>query len=167
MADIKKNLINNKKAMGLRTMILNIVLFMLVLLLVLGFATQLINLNNPSSPILNDNQYGLNKSFNSLNSALGNVSSVANAIENQTQSSNPDPTSYVFLIFRGAFEVPISMLAFAFGSLTSIQTILFNITNNLTFGGLLLLVINLLIAGLTFTLIFLVIKFIRSGESER
>jgi hypothetical protein len=156
-------MINKKAVAGLRVFFLSLIVVTVCIFLLLAFTLNFIGIRNPDSLILNDNQYGLNSSFNSLNNSLSGISDFANSVKNQTASSNPDPINYVFLIFRGAFEVPISILNFAFSSVVSLQNIIFNLAGAGTFGWILLLVTNLIFAGLGFTLVFYVIRFIRSG----
>jgi hypothetical protein len=161
MADFKTFLMD-KKAIGIRAFMLSLIVLMVCVFLTIGIVINFLSVTNPSSDMLK-NYTSINKSFNALDSSLSKVQDTANIAFVQTQNSSLSPTEYVFLIFRGAFEVPMTILSFTFSSITTLEGIVFDLGGRTTLGTVFLLLLNLIFAGLTFTLVFYIIRFIRSG----
>jgi PPE-repeat protein len=162
MANIKKNLIKDKRGAGTRSLIINIVLATVFIVFTLFFALGFLGVTNPSSTILTQNN--LNGTLSSLNNSLNNFTGTAQEVFNQAGSSQPSATDYLFLIFQGAFYIPLSFLGFAFTAIMAIGNILF-----ISFGGGLLgSIVTILIGVATsigvITLVLYVIKTIRTGQ---
>jgi hypothetical protein len=172
---MKKNKFNKKGATGLSPFIIGLITTLFFTFCIIGFSINFMKSQNPNSTILSSD-YKLNQSYNNMTSTFNSLSG-----ENGTISSlgkdlvgaQAEPTKYVFLMFQAAFEIPKAMINLVFGGTTLIGNVLYNsIVQNLggqftIVGGILTTSLLLLMAGLLFVAIFLVIKTIRTGESER
>lgn len=156
---------------GLRGFTISLIAIFLCVSFVILFAFNFIGTTNPSSEVFNP-IYGLNQSVNSYNTVLGTFNNLANDVNAQMGSSEPSATDYLFLIFRGAFTIPYTFLIFLVGGINVIKTSLFagvqNIgISNTVLAGTLVSAIMVLGSVLIITVVLLIIKSIRTGESER
>lgn len=154
----------NKKAAGLRPFIINLMLVIIFAVFIIFFALQFIAINNPSSQILQ--QSHINNSLSNLNKSINDFSNSAGNIFGIMGSSNPTPTDYLFLIFRGAFEIPYAFLSFAGTSIFNLGNLLFNVFGGGLLGGVMTIAIGFISAVLTVTLVLYIVKAIRTGESD-
>lgn len=146
---------------ALRPMWVAIFLVGLFAFSVFTFTFGLINKNNPTSSVLtspafNDTYVGLNNSLSSFQSSVSNL-------QNITQNDKKQSTVSVFLILDSILTVPWSLVTLAYG----IVNIMANFVFVYLFGGNTYILFGVLLGILTGTFLFLIIKFVRSGESER
>lgn len=162
-------------ALGFRPFTINLVLLILCSFFILYFVATWIYNTNPSSDILSS-RYGMNSSMQKLNQSIDSFRSATSGAYEILRKSDPKPTDYIFLIFRGAFEIPISFLSFVAGGVEAVGAIIvssivgINTDSAWLKGGLgliLSLASGIISSALIFTLVFLVIKAIRTGETER
>ena len=157
-------MMNRKAQTGLRPWVVNLVLVILFSFFITYFAIGFIQLRNPSSPIL-DSRF--NESLTNLEDSLSDFSDVSNSIYSQLGESNPTATDYLFLMFKGAFYIPLTFLSFAFTGITNLANLLFLAFGGGLFGSIMTTVIGLITSGLLIALVLLIIKNIRTGASER
>lgn len=151
---------------GLRPFVTTIVLISLFSFFIFAFAGNFIRSTNPDSEVLNS-KYGLNSSIESLQSDLDSVSTLASTANQTLSGSSPSPIEYVYLIFNAAFDIPKSFLNFALNSIVTITNVLFPSLAGTGLGTIISVVLGLIASVFTITVIFLIIKAIRTGETER
>ena len=149
---------------GFRPLIVGMILISVFIFSLLAFTTNYLTENNPDSAVLNDTS--ISGGMTRLNSNLNNFSEQTRLAYNETANAQPSATDYLFLIFKGAFSIPKMFLGVA------VTTI--NIIGEFAFGSVLGastqqagLIVGAFTSIMVITIIFLIIKFIRSGESER
>lgn len=153
-------MIMNKKGLGARHWIVAIILIGLFSFLMITFAVQFMNQNmNPS--LQNDNNI-INASV-TLNNSLNGFSKSGQDFYNAfKQNSKPDPLQ-IFLIIPGIISSVTSILYLPFDTIKAILV--------LTMGEVpspALTILISVVTGIIFiTMIFLIYKVIRTGESER
>ena len=154
----------NKKAVGLRPFVMSIVMVVLFSLFLLTFVGNTIQIQNPTSEVL-DSKYGLNDSVSRMNSTISNFAAVSDDVYTQMGESEPTAVDFIFLIFKGAFYIPYTFLAFVFTGITSLTTTLF-----VSFAGVGIIVslaLGVLFSSIIVTIVLLIVKAIRTGEGER
>jgi VIT1/CCC1 family predicted Fe2+/Mn2+ transporter len=158
---------------GLRPWILSLVMVILGSFCIMAFAFSFIQQTNPSSDIFNL-QYGLNKSINNMQTSLDSFTTTSDSVKKILEDANPSPLDYVFLIFLGAFQIPKAFLFFIVGGVNSLVSVIVSLIGGFTgivpgslLEGTLVMIGSVLIDAMIVTAIFLIIKAIRSGESER
>ena len=168
----------NKKGAGLRVFVIGLILIVLFSFFIFAFAIGFITETNPTSNVLTFHGGVLNNSYNSLNSQLSTFSSqtcnnasggtcTSNSIFGQMANSNPSPVDYLFLIFKGAFEIPKMLLSFSFGGIITIENILFTSLGGSGLGLGIVIGLNIIVTILVITLVLLIISAIRGGSTER
>lgn len=153
---------------GFRGIMISIFLIVLFTFYILGFALSFINATNPTSDVLNNDKYHLNASYRATNTTLNNFNSLSDNIKTQFLESEPSATDYLYLIFQSAFYIPKTIFISVVGGFVSILLILES-TLSLSFGSAVALVAGLAMLGavMIISMILLIIKIIRTGESER
>jgi len=156
--------IKNKKGAsgGLRKFMIALFLSVIFGFLILFFTASFLNNSNPSSDLL-QKQYGLNSSANAFQSSIDNFTQTINSTQATLAASNPSPTSFLFLIFQGAFYIPLAFLQFIGSGLSSMGGFLIGSGGN---GGILPLLVGAIISIITITGVLLIVKAIRTGETE-
>lgn len=149
---------------GLRPYLISFAMVLLFGFFILGFSLTFLQTNNPNSAILTSTG---NNISSSLNDALINFSSTSTNAFFTLAKENPSPTDYIFLIFRGAFDIPISFLGLILKGGNAIVQMLFVGFGGTPFAVVLTITISMILSVMAITAVFLVIKAIRSGESER
>ena len=149
---------------GLRPYILSFMIVLLFAFALIGFSSQFLIATNPNSQLL---QSGLSNISRPINNTLNNFASTSMESYNQLSTADASPTDYIFLIFRGAFDIPRLFLQLILDGGYVLQNILFIGFGGTPFAGILSIVVSIIFASLLITVVFLVIKAIRSGESER
>ena len=153
-------------ATGFSPMVKNTAIILVFALCLISFAYQFINYSNPNSPVLNDAKYNITGAITNLNGSLSSFANqVSNAV-NVTSSQQPSATTFLFLIFEGAFTIPKMFLSMLASSFNLFAQVLFPFVGG-TGAFALTLILTLIITSMFITMIFLFIKFVRSGESER
>jgi hypothetical protein len=159
---------------GARPFIISLMVVILGGFLITAFAYNFIKVTNPTSDIFNE-EYKLNSSATRMQGSLNNFNEITNKVEGIFNDSDASPTDYIFLTFYGAFEIPKTIFSFIGNGIVSITEVLFNMLGgsigtlfpDMERSNLMALLIGVLISGVILTGIFLLIKSIRSGESER
>lgn len=148
---------------GFRPMIIGAVLTALFAVCLFTFMVTFTQSNNPTSPLLTDQNFSsITNSVNSMNNSLTSFGTTTNNAISTLNGSSPS-LAFLFLIFNGAFTIPLSFLATGanlFGNLTSLASIQL-------LGSPFAIVFSILMSILLVTLVLLIIKFIRTGEEER
>lgn len=154
----------DKRAIGLRTWIVNLVLVILFTTFIISFSLGFILQRNPTSPVIDSR---INNSLTNLNNSINSFSDVAESVKIQLRESNPTALDYVFLMFKGAFYIPLSFLTLATSGVSALANVLFIMFGAGLFGGIMVTSIGIIISTLTITVVLLIVKAIRTGESER
>lgn len=163
---------NKKGAMfGLRPFVLSLVMVILGAFFIISFAVLFIQETNPTSPVLGS-QYGLNASVSTMQDSLNGFKTISNDAQTTLSKSTPSAVDYLFLIFRDAFYIPLSFLQFASGGIATIGTLIFTLTLGSVAGGsfasvsgILQIVSGIIMSGLIVTIVLLIIRAIRVGDS--
>jgi hypothetical protein len=134
-----------------------------------------VHVTNPTSDIFLP-EYNLSSSATTMQNSLDNFTAVTENIKTQFIESKPSPLDYIFLIFQGAFWIPYTLLQFIVSGINTLAIVMFTMLGGSagklgfvldTGSNLIDSLIALLISGIILTGIFLIIKLIRGGESER
>lgn len=153
-------------ALGLNPFVKALMGSVFIFFLVFSFIGSFLLVTNPNSEILNS-QYGLNDSIESLDSTLDSFTTISNNTYTQLADSEPSPSDFLFLIFKGAFYIPFAFVTFIFNSLKTISLILFPLFQGSGLGSILTIGLGLLISVLLVTSVLLIVKAMRTGETER
>lgn len=145
---------------GLRQIWISLFLIALFTLACLTFAFKFISTNDSNNAILNDSAF--NNTFRNLNSSLSALQLQTTQEKNATEGAKGNTIS-LFLILDYFLFVPWHLINFGISIFGIVQDFIFF----QIFGGNFYVVFATLTGLLTGTIIFLVIKFIRTGESER
>jgi hypothetical protein len=155
---------------GFRGIMVSVIMVILFSFSLLIFATSFITENNPTSPILNNNnvlnytknfQTSMNQFSNSTNAQLA-------AIQPGSGGTTYSVIYSVFLIIPAALTIPLNLFSLITGGITLIGSV---VGGSLGFTGdsssPLYLVVGIIVSVIFVTAMLLFIKFIRGGESER
>lgn len=154
-------------ASGLRPYVISLAAVVLFSLFILLFAQNFIGATNPSSPLLNAT-FGLNSTaITRLNDTINNFTNTADKVRGDLANSSPEPVAYIFLIFRGAFTIPVAFLTFVTNAITTLPSIIFPALSGSAAGILLSLSLLVVIGVISVTIVLYIIKTIRSGEVDR
>ena len=156
----------NKKAAGLRPMTMSIVLVVLFTFFIFTFVGMMLQEQNPGSEVLNS-KYGLNDSIESMQGVVDKFAATSDDVYKQMGSSEPTAVDFIFLIFKGAFYIPLAFLAFIFAGLTAITTTIFPALGGTGLGTIVSITLGVLFSSVIVTIVLLIVKAIRTGESER
>lgn len=150
---------------GLRNYAEAIVFTLLFGLLIMLFATQFLGSQNPNSDAIVSN-YGMDASIKSMNNSLNGFQTFSDNAQKTLGNSSASPIQYVFLIFEGAFQIPMMFLSAIGGGITSLGTVMYTMIGG-GWGGAFQLCLSILLAILVLRLILYIIAAIRTGSSER
>lgn len=159
-------LFNDKKGAGLRPFTISLMFVILFTFFILSFSGNFIMATNPNSEVLNS-KYGLNQSIQLMNDSIDDYSALSTDVYTQLKEGKPSALDYVFLIFQGAFYIPISFLDFIFAGLVSLTSVLFPSLAGTGGGAIVAIVIGVLFSSLVITIVLLIVSAIRTGVSER
>lgn len=157
---------------GLSPFIKSLVMVIIGALCIVSFAFYFIQETNPSSEIFDD-KYGMNDSINLMQDNLEGFKSVADDASIRLSKAKPSPIDFIFLIFLGAFEIPILFLSFVGTGVGAVINVFLTMIRvgagqvagfSQQIGGLLALIAGVISAVLIFTVVLLIIKNIRSGQ---
>lgn len=151
---------------GFRQYVLGFVILILFTFCLFGFVLNFIAVKNLNHPILN-NTYHLSSSMTNLNETLNSFTANTNESVASFNASEAEATDFLFLIFKGAFYIPKLFLSVILGGGQMLLTILLPSLNGTGLGSIISIVFTLIGGGIIVTFIFLAIKNIRTGESER
>ncbi len=151
---------------GLSPMVKRIAMVSLFSIFIFNFVFLFLSAYNPSSQVFSA-KYGLNNSISNLTSSINDFSNTSNSVFSQLSSDKPTSVNFIFLIFKGAYYVPVSFLSFVWSSLVSIKEILFISLGGAGLGNILAISLSTIMASILITITLLIVKAIRTGESER
>lgn len=147
---------------GLRPLIIGISLVLLFSFCMFTFAIEFINANNPSSDFINNSEVQHN--IRNINSTVSDIKDFGDYAQNKMSSSTPLPVEFVFLIFEGAFYIPKAVLSIAVKSVSVFTDMFYlGLAGNSSYA-MAFIIFNF---AMIITVVFLIIKAIRSGETER
>lgn len=153
-------------ATGFRPMATNIILIIFFSLCIITFAYEFVSNANPSSPVLNDAKFNISGAMTSLNGSLSSFSSTIQDAKDAASAAKPSPTSFVFLIFEAAFSIPRMFLGVIGSAFVMFSQILFPFLGAKASIALTLL-LGVIVGSLFIAMLFMFIKMVRTGESER
>lgn len=150
---------------GLRPYLTGIALVIFFSFLILGFTFNMIIAKNPSSDVLST--YNLNNTYQDVQKPFSTLNSLSQYVTTTMEKENPSALDYIFLIFKGAFFIPQAMLQFCILGIGLISTTMTLFFGNATIGLIVTIGIGLMVSIMAITVVLLIIKAIRLGESER
>ncbi len=162
----KKRMILDKRAEGLRPFTISIVSIILVAFFLLMFVTQFLSTTNPDAEIL-DSENKLGERINTLNDSLSDFSDLSTDIQSRLVDSEPSATDYLYLMFKGAFYIPIAFMSVLAGGINVITGVLFPSLGGTGLGNILSIILGVITSVFVITAVLLILKAIRLGESER
>lgn len=154
---------NSKKA-GLSGWVISLVVIAFFSFCIFSFAYNFILNTNPSSNIVS-NSY-MNNSMSSMNKTINSFTAVQTNVYNQMEKSQPSAVDYLFLIFQGAFYIPLAFLSFIFTGIGSIMLMLFLGMNGTGFQSL-AMGLGIITSGVIIITVLLIIQGIRNGQTIR
>lgn len=170
MANLKANvvkLLKDKRGAGISPFIKGLMWVTVFTFFIFMFAFTFLSANVPQSELLTTG--GNNSILNSIqrvNSSMQSFVTMSNDIKSQMNNAQPNAIQFVFLIFEGAFNIVKGTLSTIGASISVLANVLFP-----GFGGAASVAVQVIIgavmAGLLITAVFLIIKNIRTGESDR
>lgn len=156
---------NKKGQLGARQITINIAIIVISVLFLLLFAVSFLQNTNPESDFLTDDR--INNSVQSLNNSANEFNDMSESTFNILRAVAEPSVSNAILIFKEAFSIPIQFLSFMFNGVNGIKEFLFIAFGGGIVGTVVFLGLGLLVSGILVTAVFLFIKFLRTGESER
>jgi len=134
---------------------------------IMSFTILFLSQTNPDSEVMTGpSGEGLNRTSASFNQSIMNFSNKASKFKNDLAESKPGLTSFLFLIFEGAFTIPAEFLGLVFNGILIFVSSLFLFGGGA--GGVIVIIIATVISTvMLLRLILYIIKTIRTGESER
>lgn len=156
----------NKKGAALRPLVMNVVLVVLFTFFIFTFVGLIIQEQNPTSEILNS-KYGLNSSIENMQGVIDEFEDTSNTVYTDLGSSEPTAVDFIFLIFKGAFYIPLAFLTFIFSGITAITNTIFPALSGTGLGSIVSITLGVLFSSIIVTIVLLIVKAIRTGESER
>lgn len=156
----------NKKAVGLRPLVMSIVLVVLFTFFIFTFVGLILIEQNPTSEVLSS-KYGLNQSIDSMQGVVDDFASTSDNVFGQMGESEPTAVDFIFLIFKGAFYIPLAFLAFVFSGITALTTTIFPALGGTGLGTIVSITLGVLFSSIIITIVLLIVKAVRTGESER
>jgi hypothetical protein len=151
---------------GIKSFVVGFILVILMSWVLLGFITNFLIATNPSSEIL-EGEYGITNISNSFNDTLSEFTTKSQEAYGQMDEATPSPVEYIFLIFSAAFYIPKSFLSLIGTGLVGLKNLLFMAFGASTVGAIVSVIVTLFVSVTITTAVFLLIKAIRTGESER
>ena len=128
------------------------------------FAFQFIAVNNPD-PITSLDPT-LNQSLQSLQARADDLQSLGDSSKALLEAENEPSAIYLFLIVKSAFTIPFAFLSFMLASVGTFGTIIFTGifgTGSSPFN----IILSVALSIALLTAIILIIRAIRTGETER
>lgn len=156
----------NKKGAGLRPAVMSLVLVVLFTFFILTFVGTIIQEENPGSEVLSS-KYGLNTSIENMQGIVDEFSATSDDVFTQMGSSEPTAVDFIFLIFQGAFYIPRAFLSFMFSGISALTSSIFPALAGTGLGTLVSITLGVLFSSIMITIVLLIVKAVRTGESER
>ena len=155
---------------GARPFIISILLVIVGTLMMLLFMQSFVAEKNPTSQVFSANS-SITSSISNLEASANQFKDISKSVQYSFNDSKPSPIDYVFLIFVGAFEIPKATFTFIVDGISTIATTGSNMGVAIgqeypKGGGIINTLFMIAMAGLILTGVFLLIKAIRSGETE-
>lgn len=156
----------NKKGIGLNPLVKSIVLVVLFTFFIFTFVGLTLQEQNPTSEVL-DEKYGLNQSIDRMSGVVDDFTATSDNVFGQMGESEPTAIDFLFLIFKGAFYIPLAFLAFVFSGITALTTTIFPALAGTGLGSIVSITLGVLFSSIIITIVLLIVKAVRTGESER
>jgi len=150
---------------GFSQLVKNSVIAVVFIIMIFAFVLSFLYANNSNAEILNS-KYNLTGTFSAFNSTMSGFQQTANSATQQLGASTPSATQFLFLIFEAAFTIPKLFLTGLVGTINLIFTGLFPGLGGAGMGPALSIVFGMVIIIEIVSIVFLLIKTIRTGESE-
>ena len=147
-------------------MVMSIVLVILFTFFIFTFVGLILQEQNPTSEVLNS-KYGLNDSIERMSSVVDEFAIVSDSVYDQMGESEPTAVDFIFLIFKGAFYIPYTFLAFVFSGLTALTVVIFPALAGTGLGSIVSITLGVLFSSIIVTIVLLIVKAVRTGEGER
>jgi len=147
---------------GLNPLLKGTVAVVIFSLFIILFSIQFLNETNPNILVNSSLQDYSNK----LQGDVGNLTFTVDNAKNKLENSQLSPL-YLFILFENAFWIPLSYLGFLIKSAVTLPLILFPSLSGTGMGSALTIGLSVIFTILISTAVFLIIKAIRTGESER
>jgi len=144
--------------MALKPLIVTALTVGLFALMLFAFATEFITINNPSSPLITNGNYY----YQSINSSLGGVQTMAQQQYAVLQSDKPSPIM-IFLILVSVVTIPFKLA----GAVFTIGTSVIGFTFTTLLGAKFSIVFAVINTIIIISIIFAIIYLIRSGAGEK
>jgi hypothetical protein len=167
MINLKQFIKEKSGAMGLRPFVINMMLVVFCCLGIVSFVIFYLQANAPTNDLITNSSYGLVDTAGRLNQSLAGFTAATNNVSTTLGGSTPAPVQFIFLIFQAAFYIPKTIFLFMTSIPTIIMGIMFPALAATGLGAMVSIGIGLIGSIIIITLVFLVVKSIRSGESER
>lgn len=133
-------------------------LFSIALLsFIISFTTE----NNPNHPVMSNPAF--NSTWLNLTRAMSSSDSTVTEMSNKTQGDKGNQPISVFLILNSFLEVPWTLYTVSVGTVKIVWYFVFATL----FGNNFNILSGTILAIMSATVLFLIIKNIRTGESER
>lgn len=161
-------ILKDKKGTGLRPFSIGIVMILLFSFFIFAFVGNFIQATNPSAPILIDSR--LTQSVINMQESISRLEPFSeNLYRGDDTLGNPKPSAveYIFLMFQGAFYIPLAFADFVYTGFKALINILLPTLSGTTAGTLITITMMVIFSVITITIVLLIVKTIRTGESER
>ncbi len=164
--EIKKLKRMNKKGQGLKPFVVSIALVVLFTFFIFTFVGLALQEQNPNSEVLNS-KYGLNESIDSMQGVVDDFTLTSDDVFGQMGESEPTAVDFIFLIFKGAFYIPLAFLAFVFSGITALTNTIFPALSGTGLGTIVSITLGVLFSSIIITIVLLIVRAIRTGEGIR
>ena len=134
---------------------------------ILMFTVSFITINNPEDGNTINTTFGLNSSISKLFTTMQEFNATINDAKSKLDNSSPLPLQFAFLIAYVFFEIPKMFLGVILNMVNFFTVFIDDSFAQTGFGQALSFAIQIGTALAYVAIVFLIIKFIRTGESER
>jgi hypothetical protein len=150
---------------GTKNVIIGLGGVVLFAFLIFGFFGGFIGETNPTSEVFGS-RYGYNSSVQNLQSSIEEFNDVSEDIKIQLAESEPSAVDYLFLIFKGAFYIPIALLTFGYSAISTLVLTLIPAIGGTMLGTAVTVSLNVLFSILVIYLVLVLVRFIRGGDER-
>jgi hypothetical protein len=164
----EKTLKTDKKgALGLRPYITNMIVIIFFAICVVSFLVIFLQANNPTSDLLTNSSYGLEAAQINLNKSISEYQGITQNISKTLDTSKPAALQFIYLIFEGAFYIPKTFFSSLISTTNLLLQIVFPQLIGTGLGSVLSILSVVIFMVISISAVFLIIKAIRQGETER
>lgn len=149
---------------GLRQIVIGVMIVLLFSFSMINFMSGYLTANNPNSLALTNSTLGNYSSR--LNDTMSNFIETTNSTIQRLSGDDSAPSAiYLFLIIPAALKIPLDFLGLTISGIKTMGDLFFvqlaGVSSNYT------VLFALIVSILVFSFIIFLIKYIRTGESER